>query len=319
MKRILLTGGTGFVGACLARRLLAEGHEVHLLVRPGYRPWRLAGIRDAVALHEAPMADMEAMRRLMASVRPHWVFHLAAHGAYSWETDAFRIAQTNVLGTVCLLEAALDAGCEAFVHAGSSSEYGLKDHAPSEYEWLDPNSAYAATKAAATLYCRHAALARQARVVTLRLYSVFGPYEDPNRLVPKLITNGLRGEWPPLADPNVARDFVYVDDVADAFLAAATTPGAVPGAVYNVGTGKQTTIGEAVVLVRHLLDIAAEPRWGGMAPRSWDTTIWVADPARIRRELGWAPRHSFEEGMRQTIRWFRENPEAAAHYSQEPT
>src|SRR2546427_542530 len=99
-RRVLLTGGTGFVGANLVRRLLADGHAVHLVVRPERSLWRLAGIRDDVKLHQASLEDRAAVERVVRRARPEWVFHLAAHGAYSWETDPDRILAVNLLGTV---------------------------------------------------------------------------------------------------------------------------------------------------------------------------------------------------------------------------
>jgi UDP-glucose 4-epimerase len=314
MKRVIVTGGTGFVGANLARRLLADGHEVHLLLRPGWQPWRIEGIRADVQLHELRIEDPDAVKGTVARIRPEWVFHLAAHGAYSWQTDVREMTQTNLLGTINLVTAGVQAGCAAFVHAGSSSEYGFKAHAPAETEALEPNSAYAVTKAAATMYCRFLAQSRVARVTTLRLYSVYGPYEDPRRLVPALIVQGLRGGWPALADPRTARDYVYIDDVVTAFLAAADHLRENAGAVYNVGTGRQVSLREAVEAVRGSLAVTAEPHWGSMPSRSWDTACWVADSRLIQRELGWTPRHSFEEGLRKAIEWFTANPDMLTFY-----
>ena len=184
MKRVILTGGTGFVGANLARRLLRDGHEVHLLVRPNYQPWRIEEIRPDVRLHELHLHDAEAVARVVSQIRPDWVFHLAVHGAYSWQTDWEQMVRTNIQGTMSLVSACLKTGFEAFVNTGSSSEYGFKDHAPAESEPLEPNSHYAVTKAAATMFCRHTAQSRRVHLPTLRLYSVFGPYEDPGRLLP---------------------------------------------------------------------------------------------------------------------------------------
>src|SRR5207248_10756728 len=121
-------------------------------------------------------------------------------------------AKTNILGTLHLLQAATEVGCQALVNTGSSSEYGLKDHAPDEEEVLAPNSYYAATKAAATWLCRLTARQQNASMPTLRLYSVYGPYEDGRRLLPNLVRRCLNGDWPPLVAPWVARDYVYVDD-----------------------------------------------------------------------------------------------------------
>jgi nucleoside-diphosphate-sugar epimerase len=311
VKRVLLTGGTGFVGANLARRLLRDGHELHLLVRPGYQPWRIEGIRRDVHLHELHLHDTEAVARAVTQVRPEWVFHLAVHGAYSWQTDWEQMVRTNIQGTMSLLSACLKTGFAAFVNTGSSSEYGFKDHAPAESEPLEPNSHYAVTKAAATLFCRHTARSQRVHVPTLRLYSVFGPYEEPARLLPALIRRGLKGELPPLADPEVARDFVYVDDVVEAYLLAASTRTSGWGPVYNVGSGVQTTLIEVVQVARELMGIGAEPVWNAMPNRQWDANVWVCDNRKIRSQLGWQPRRPFGEGFRLMLDWFRRGPPAA--------
>jgi nucleoside-diphosphate-sugar epimerase len=305
MKRAVLTGGTGFVGANLARRLLREGHEVHLLVRPEHNPWRIKEIAHSVHLHEWNGMDMPGIVRTLDTIQPHWIFHLAAHGAYSWQNDFAQIVQTNVSGTACLVEAALQVGFEAFVNTGSSSEYGFKDHAPSEEEPVEPNSHYAVTKASATLYCRFSAQKNKVRIPTLRLYSVYGAYEDPNRLIPAIISNGLLGKWPPLVNPKISRDYVYIDDVCDAYLLAATTEHTDHGAIYNVGTGVQTSLAQVVETARWVMKIEAEPQWGSMPDRKWDTDIWVANSQKIQRELGWKPRYSFEAGLRESLSYYQ--------------
>lgn len=303
MKRALVTGATGFVGANLARRLLRDGHEVHLLVRPGFVKWRIEEIVSQVQLHTVDFGAPDDLRRVLNAIRPDWIFHLAAHGAYSWQNDAAQITQTNVLGTINLVEAALQCGFEAFVNTGSSSEYGFKDHAPLESEGLDPNSYYAVAKASATLYCRFSAQKHGVQLPTLRLYSVYGPYEDPHRLIPTLIRDGMQNRWPPLVNPNIARDYIYSEDVCDAFLRAAATPNQELGAIYNVGSGTQTSLREVVEAAREIMKIEAEPQWETMPARGWDTDVWVANIEKIRRELGWQAEHSLQEGLRATIEW----------------
>jgi nucleoside-diphosphate-sugar epimerase len=301
VKNVLLTGGTGFVGANLALRLLRDGHRVALLVRPGCATWRIESFADDVALVEADLTDATGVAEAVRSVRPDWIFHLAAYGAYPQQRDLRTMHATNVAGLLNLVEAALGEGFEAFVNAGSSSEYGYKDFPP----W---------TKASATQFCRSTAQRRDVAMPTLRLYSVYGPYEEPSRLLPTLIARGLRGELPPLADPSVARDFVYVDDACDALVRAASHRGPDPGAVYNVGSGVQSTLADVVEIARRLLPIHGEALWGSLPNRSWDTSTWVANNAKIRSELDWLPRHTLDEGFASFVDWFVANPSLAARY-----
>ena len=305
MKRTIVTGATGFVGANLARRLLSDGHEVHLLLRPGHQEWRVDPIRDSVRIHELDLRDQDAVASVVGKIRPDWIFHLAACGAYSWQTDLTEMILTNIHGTVSLVTACVKSDFEAFVNAGSSSEYGYKDHPPQETEFLEPNSHYAVTKAAASLFCRQMSQNLGLPLTTLRLYSVYGPLEDPRRLMPTVVSRGLRGELPTLAAPDTARDYVYVDDAIQAFLLAASPRLPRIGAVYNVGTGVQTTLRQVIEVARRALGLNVDPQWGSMPPREWDTSCWVADSQLIREELGWTPRYSFEEGFTETVEWFK--------------
>ena len=310
--RALVTGGAGFVGANLVRRLLADGHEVHALVRPGGERWRLAGIAADIEVCAADLRDADAVGAAAARARPDVVFHLGTRGAYSWQADAREILETNVLGTANMLEACRRGECRAFVNTGSSSEYGFKDHAPAEDEPLEPTNVYGVAKAAATLLCSAGAREHGLPVTTLRLYSAYGPWEEPGRFVPALAEAALRNTLPALASPRVARDFVWIGDVVDAYLAAAAAPGR--GAVYNVGTGRQTTLADAVDAARRVLGVTEEPFWGSMPDRSWDTDVWVADVSKIGRELGWQPSVAFDEGLAQTAEWLRSDPVVRKRY-----
>ena len=315
MKRVLVTGASGFVGANLARRALADGHEVHLLVRKSHAPWRVRGIAADVRLHEADLHDGAAVDRTVSAIRPEWVFHLAAHGAYPTQTDVAEMVQTNVMGCVHLLDACARAGVEAFVQAGSSSEYGPKGHPAEESEALEPGSHYAITKAAATHHCAFTARSRDLHAVTARLYSVYGPYEEPTRLVPTLALHALERRLPPLASPRTARDFVHVDDAVAALLALAARTDLPRGSVYNVCTGVQLRLAELVAAVRSLLGIDAEPQWASMPSRAWDTDVWVGSRAAIERDTDWRPRFDFMAGFRATLDWLESNPSLCSFYA----
>jgi dolichol-phosphate mannosyltransferase len=303
-RRTLLTGGSGFVGANLARRLLARGDDVHLFLRPGHDRWRISDLAPHAQFHDIDLGEAEAVRETVARVAPEQVFHLAAYGAYPSQNDLQSAVQTNIVATVNLAMACITAGVKAFVNAGSSSEYGLKDGPPSELDRVEPNSHYAATKASSTLMCRHLARDAGLPAVTLRLYSVYGPFEEPSRLIPTLVLTALAGRLPALAHPDIARDFIHVDDVCDAFTLVADHAGNTAGAIFNIGTGQQTSLREAVDIARRLFGVTLEPSWGSMPDRSWDTTVWVADPGSIKAELGWASRTRFEDGLRGLADWF---------------
>ena len=127
----------------------------------------------------------------------------------------------------------------------------------------------------------------------------------------------LKGELPKLASPDVARDYVYIDDVVEAFLAAATQTTEETGNVYNLGTAKQTSLREVVDVARQVMKISADPVWSSMSNRQWDTHRWVAENTKIQRELQWQPRVNFEEGLRKTIDWFCEHPKLLEFYQQQ--
>lgn len=307
MKRVILTGATGFVGANLAEKLIEDGHEVHLLLRDGYKAWRIEHLLPHLHLHTRNLLDREGVAIEIEQIRPDWIFHLAAFGAYSWQDDSTRAINTNYLSTVNLLEACLKTEFEAFINTGSSSEYGLKDHAPAENEYIEPNSYYAATKAAATLFCRYTAQRCKSPIFTLRLYSVYGAFEEPQRLIPTVILKGLNGEFPPLADPEIARDFIFTEDVVRAYLSVAASSASLPpGEVYNVGTGKQTSIRDVVEVTKEVFDLKIDPVWGSMPNRSWDSTIWIANNSKLCA-TGWKPEFEFKAGFLKTVEWFRQN------------
>jgi nucleoside-diphosphate-sugar epimerase len=306
VKKILITGAAGFLGAVLTRRLLAEGHEVYVFLKSSSQKWRLDGVMQDLRVHEVDLRDEEAVRSAVASIRPHVVYHLAAHGAYPFQTDPDGIIQTNFLGTWNLLKATAAVDYEVFVNTGSSSEYGFKDYAMRETDLLEPNSYYSVAKCAQTLLCQHFAHVEKRPITTFRLFSAYGPYEEPSRLVPTLISRCLKGEPLKLVSRDIARDFIYVEDVVDAYLRLDKLAG-LSGEIVNIGTGVQSTIDDVVEAVIQHTGAKVQCEWGALAPRIWDAKIWVADATKSKRLLGWRPRTTLSEGLARTVAWAREN------------
>jgi dolichol-phosphate mannosyltransferase len=302
---ILVLGAGGFVGANLLRMLLKHRDDVYGVVRSA-PAWRLEGV-ESRHIFEINLTDLAATRNMVGNVGPATLFDCIAYGAYSFETDYNLIYRTNFLALVQLVELLAQTGFTALVHAGSSSEYGLNSAGPLEDASLQPNSHYAVSKAAGSDYITFAGKVRRLPVVNLRLYAVYGPYEDVSRLVPNLVARGLQGEYPPFVDPATSRDFVFVDDVCEAFiLAAAKLTPDIYGESFNIGSGRKTTMAELAEIARQAFAIKAEPAFGAMAARAWDHLAdWYADPGKAERLLGWAAKTSLADGLERTAVWLR--------------
>jgi polyisoprenyl-phosphate glycosyltransferase len=301
---ILVLGAAGFVGANLLRMLLRHRDDVYGVVRL-LPAWRLEGV-DSQHILEVDLTDLAATRNMIAKLGPATLFDCIAYGAYSFETDYNLIYRTNFTSLVQLVELLAQTSFTALVHAGSSSEYGLKSAGPSEDESLQPNSHYAVSKAAASDYITFAGKVRRLPVANLRLYSVYGPYEDVSRLIPNLVAKGMKGEFPPFVDAKTSRDFVYVDDVCAAFImtAAKLTPD-LYGESFNIGAGRKTTIAELAEVARQTFAIQGEPTFGDMAGRAWDLPDWYAAPGKAENLIGWTAQTSLAEGLDRTAAWLR--------------
>lgn len=314
-ERYLVTGATGFVGANLARRLVAEGHEVHLLTRSTSILWRLADVTPLPRCHVADVTDKDALSAVVATVKPDVVFHLANAGVYggthSAATELFRV---NLLGTINLLEACERVPYRCFVNTGSSSEYGIKTEPMCESDSCDPANAYGVSKCASTMYARFVALEQARPIVNLRLFSPFGPFDDPRRLIPYVISRALAGEELLLANPSSVRDFIYIDDVVDAFLACVVRANKLAGEVLNVGSGRQTTVQEVVATVLDITGARSRVDWHAQQPRPWESPFWQADIGKISRVLDWQPRHSVRAGLAKTVAWLQAHPQLHKEY-----
>lgn len=304
---ILLLGASGFVGANAMRALFAVRNDVYGTTTRT-PAWRLEDL-PAENVRPVDLLIDSNLDALLERVKPRTVFNYVAYGAYPFETDSQLIYRTNFAFLTRLL-ARLEARSVAFfVQAGSSSEYGDNAAGPSEDAPPAPNSDYAVSKVSAAHLVHYYGKRRRLPCANLRLYSVYGPFEDPSRLVPNLIRHGLSGEYPPFVNPDVSRDFVYADDVTEAFVDAALNLGpAGYGESFNIGTGRKTTIGEVAEAARELFGIAADPEYT-MPDRAWDVRDWYADPAKARARLGWEPRTAFRAGLRITADWYRALPD----------
>ena len=299
---IIVTGASGFVGANLFKRLLRERQDVFAIVL-SEKNWRLDEIDDDHVI-AADLNDFMAVKNLVETIRPKTVFDCVAYGAYSFEQDSELIYQTNFLSIVKLIELLRSERIFAFVHAGSSSEYGDNSAAPEEEAPYKPNSHYAVSKLGMSHFLRYMGKHCDFPGASLRLYSVYGPLEDTSRLIPTLLRAAKDRTLPPLVDPRISRDFVHVDDVCAAFIQTAVKmEPRIYGESFNIGTGTKTTIRMLADTTRRLFAIEEAPRFGTMDNRSWDVADWYANPSKAEAWLGWRATISLEEGLVSTMRW----------------
>jgi nucleoside-diphosphate-sugar epimerase len=306
--KALVTGATGFVGACLARRLVQDGNNVHLFTRRESNRWRIDDLLPHVSEHLVDLRDAASVADVVGRIRPEVIFHLATYGGFAFQQETQAIFDANFFGTVNLVKACEKTDFASFINTGSSSEYGLKAVPMREDAIPEPVGDYGVSKVAATLYCRSKAISTNLPIVTLRLFSPYGPWDDQKRLIPYVLASLLRGEPPQLSNPAAVRDYVYVDDVVEAYLQAARKMSP-PGEIYNVGSGRQYSIAEIVEILCKLVAKGMPPVWGAREMQRPEPVTWAADINKILSALGWKPTVTLSQGLALTADWLREHLE----------
>jgi nucleoside-diphosphate-sugar epimerase/glycosyltransferase involved in cell wall biosynthesis len=300
---MLVLGASGFVGANLLRTILRYRDDVYGTASR-LPAWRLEDLRSENIIVTDLLVDSN-LDAMLDTVKPRTVFDCVGYGGYSFETDAGLIYETNFNLIGRLLGRLERRTIACYLHAGSSSEYGDNAAAPREDSPTFPNSNYAVSKVATANLIHFFGKKRKLPCANLRLYSVYGPLEDSSRLVPNLIRSGLAGEYPELVNPLVSRDFIYVDDVTDAFF---TIAGDIEdrdfGESFNVGTGSKTTIADLAIIARDAFGLQHEPRYT-MPNREWDLADWYSNASKLSERFGWQAQTSVRDGLALTIEWYR--------------
>lgn len=180
--KILITGGSGFIGANLAHFFSSCGHDVAITIRRESNMWRISDIQKHLTVFKTDITNPQNVKDNLSSYKPDIIIHTATFGGYHFETDTKQIFDVNLNATINLVEAYLSSNAELLINTGSSSEYGFKTTKMNENDLLEPIRSYAISKAAATLYCRSRSIETSRKIVTLRLFSAYGYYEESHRL-----------------------------------------------------------------------------------------------------------------------------------------
>jgi CDP-glucose 4,6-dehydratase len=318
----LVTGGRGFVGAWICRRLLERGDRALSLDR-GAREGRhsaldLLGVTGEVAEVEGDLLDAEVVREALTEHDVDVVFHLAAQTLVGPAAESpASTFDVNVRGTWIVLEACRESGVERVVVASSDKAYGAHDELPYREDFaLRPTAPYEASKAAADLLARSYWPSYGLPVAVTRFANIYGGGDiNFSRLIPEAVSAAIDGRAPVLrSDGSPQRDFLYVEDAAGAYLAIADAleREEVRGEAFNAGGGRPYAVGELVEMIARLAGTDLEPRILGAGNPEGEIDRQYVDPTKIRELVGWTPRVDLEEGLRRTIDWYREHPEARA-------
>lgn len=300
---IFVFGASGFIGANLFQEIYSIRQDCYALTHDATKAWRLKLLNVPFEnIIHCDILSNNSVQDVFEKYKPQTIFNLAAYGAYSKQSNVNLTYETNVIGTVNILE-----NCNpemVYIHAGSSSEYGFNCTAPKETDRVEPNSHYAVSKVSGAYILEYYAKVQHLKTLNLRLYSIYGYWEEPDRLVPKLIESARKKGFPSLVSPDISRDFVFIEDCVEAFLDAALKIGdATSGKSYNIATGRKTTIGDLVETSRQAFSISGQPQWGSMTNRKWDLADWYGDPTAFQNDFGWHARTSLEDGLKKTEQW----------------
>mgnify|MGYP001589606371 CR=1 FL=1 len=300
----MITGGAGFIGSNLIKRLLDLGNNnINVTAKDSTSLSRLKSITGKIELHKIDLLDLKGLKKIFSKVNPSIIIHLATYSAYSDQQAAFEMVEVNINGTLNLLEASKDINYDIFINTGSSSEYGIKNNPMKETDILEPISFYAATKASATLLCQVFAKEFQKPIVTLRPFSVYGPYEEKKRFIPTIIKAVIEEKTIKLTPGDQRRDFIYIDDVIDIYINAILKGKKLAGQVLNMGTGIEYTNDQVVQALFKVTGKKVRVEKGAFPKRLWDTSHWVANISKAKKILKWKPRFTLKDGLKKTYEW----------------
>jgi UDP-glucose 4-epimerase len=308
MPKYLITGGAGFIGSNLARKLVSQGADVVVLddFSTG-KSENLDDLKDKVRVIKGDICDIDTVRQ--ATEGADYVLHHAAVVSVPRSVkDPLRTNAVNVDGTLNCLVAARDAGAKRFVFAASSSAYGDSEELPKREDMSAlPLSPYGVAKLVGEMYCKVFNDVYGLETVSLRYFNIFGPFQDPtsqySAVVPIFIASLLKGKSPLVyGDGEQSRDFTFIDNAVDANLLAVKSEKAA-GSVINVACGARFTLNELIDDLKGLLGASVETAYTDARPG--DIKHSLGDISAARHLLGYQPKVSFEEGLRQTVDWFR--------------
>jgi len=311
-RRILVTGGCGFIGSYLVKRLVDEGAQVAIICRPSTNTWRLEKYLKDVSIHEVDITDGTKMESCIKDIGPEILFHLAAYGVDSAQRDYIKAANINILGTINIFNALKGMGCKKFINMGSCAEYGDRKEVMHEDMCPKPVSIYGSSKACATIIAHQIALENNIDIITLRPFGVFGGWEERHKIFCHVILSIMEDRDIRLTSCVQLRDYCYIENVIDGLLMAAKSN--LKCSIFNIASGNLFPLKYYVDLIFKHMKTTRVPLYGEIENRKNEMWSPEANISKINTELGWSPRIEVEQGIIETIKWYEENKKIWSKY-----
>jgi len=305
--RVFVTGATGFVGSHMVRRLLMEGADVHILARRNSSLVRIEDIVTKLTVHNGDIMDSQSLVEILAKIQPDRIFHFANAGVYGGvSAESEELHRINVTGLENLLNAARSLDYEAFVNIGSSSEYGPKKMPMKEDDECNPVSAYGFSKLQATKLSQQEAVLYQKPIATFRIFSPYGPHDNPSRLIMQAIGHFSSKTQFRTPHKNAVRDYVYIDDVINALVIASGNLKTHTGEIFNLGSGAEVKVWTVLEQLARILN--AEAFFEKLVPSNdivspTESPCWVADISKLKTTFPWEPTVALEDGLSRVAAW----------------
>lgn len=304
MRRVLITGASGFVGAAVTRALVHQGKDVAVLLRPGSDAWRIAAEMSHLQVIRGNLREIDSIADSIRDFHPEAVIHLAWEGVKGSERND-RVQVDNVSSSIALYLLSESLGCGAFIGMGSQAEYGPATGRLDELAPTRPTTLYGAAKLATYLLLDRMASASSCHFAWLRLFSSYGPGDDPSWMLQYVARSLLRRENPALTPAEQIWDYIHVNDVADAVIA---TMNSGARGVFNLGSGVAYKLAYIIATLRDLIDPSLPLGFGDVPYRQDQVMHLEANIVRLTAATGWTPRVPLETGLREVVEWLRTNP-----------
>lgn len=307
--KVLITGAHGFIGSHLTRRLIERNCEVAIIRRKTSNLWRIKDLIGKLTMYDVDLRDIEGVVKAVVDFKPEIIYHLATYYAVDHKMEEVSLMiNTNVLGTINLLEAARETGLKLFVNTSSCFVYKLSEEKLKEEAQLSPLNLYALTKIQAEQACTFYTQRYGLKAITFRLFPPYGPADHERRLIPFVIRSFLKKEPPKLTSGRQRWDFVYVEGIAEAYVRLLNSLDLPENhKVFNIGAGKAPSIREVVLQIKEIMGVDLEPLWGVTPHRKNEVWFICADISKTKAFLGWQPK-TLREGLELTVEWYKSDP-----------